>query len=100
MSGTLEGGRKARDKNYEQFGKDFYRNIGRKGGSAPTNKPKGFATNPELARTAGAKAGEKSRRGLTYMGEEGARRKYIDKNTGEVVLYQYDMQSQKYIRVN
>ena len=69
MSGTLEGGRKARDKNYEQFGKDFYRNIGRKGGSAPTNKPKGFATNPELARIAGAKGGSKSRRTGIKNGE-------------------------------
>ena len=69
MSGTLEGGRKARDKNYEQFGKDFYRNIGRKGGSAPTNKPKGFATNPALARVAGAKGGSKSRRTGIKNGE-------------------------------
>ena len=69
MSGTLEGGCKARDKNYKRFGKDFYRNIGRKGGSAPTSKPKGFAANPELARTAGAKGGSKSRRTGIKNGE-------------------------------
>lgn len=63
MSGTLEGGRKARDKNYKRYGENFYRNIGRKGGSAPTKKPKGFAANPELARIAGAKGGSISRRG-------------------------------------
>lgn len=69
MSGTLEGGRKARDKNYKRYGEDFYRNIGRKGGTAPTNKPKGFAANPELARTAGAKGGRKSRRTGIKNGE-------------------------------
>ena len=69
MSGTLEGGRKARDKNYKRYGEDFYRNIGRKGGSAPTNKPKGFATNPALARIAGAKGGSKSRRTGIKNGE-------------------------------
>ena len=69
MSGTLERGRKARDKNYKRYGEDFYRNIGRKGGTAPTNKPKGFAANPELARTAGAKGGRKSRRTGIKNGE-------------------------------
>ena len=62
MSGTLEGGRKARDANYKRFGKDFYRNIGRKGG-LKTGVIKGFAANPELARKAGAIGGRKSRRG-------------------------------------
>jgi len=32
MSGTLLGGRKARDTNYQNHGKDFYRRIGSKGG--------------------------------------------------------------------
>ena len=69
MSGTLEGGRKARDKNYKRYGEDFYRNIGRKGGSAPTEKPKGFAANPELARKAGAIGGRVSRRTGIKNGE-------------------------------
>jgi len=62
MSGTIAGGRKARDANYKRFGKDFYRNIGRKGG-LKTGVIKGFAANPELARKAGAIGGRKSRRG-------------------------------------
>lgn len=98
MAGTLAGGKKAAKTNILKYGKDFYARIGKKGGQ--NGHTGGFAANPALARIAGAKAGEKSRRGLTYIGEEGARRRYIDKNTGEVVLYQYDMQSQRYVRVN
>ena len=61
MSGTLAGGRKARDTNYKLHGKDFYRIIGRKGGR--NGHTGGFAANPELARIAGAKGGKISRRG-------------------------------------
>ena len=61
MSGTKIGGIKARETNYREHGKDFYRNIGKIGGS--NGHTGGFAANPELARTAGAKGGRKSRRG-------------------------------------
>ena len=37
--------------------------LGSIGGKTPTSKPKGFASNPELARIAGAKGGKISRRG-------------------------------------
>lgn len=43
MAGTQAGGRKARETNRQRHGEDFYNNIGAKGGSKPTNKPKGFA---------------------------------------------------------
>lgn len=33
MSGTLDGGRKARDTNKERHGADFYKKIGAKGGA-------------------------------------------------------------------
>lgn len=59
MAGTKAGGMKARDKNLAKD-PDFYRNIGRRGGSAKV--PKGFALNPELARTAAAKGGRISKR--------------------------------------
>lgn len=36
--------------------------IGAKGGSTPTKKPKGFAANPDLARTVGARGGRISKR--------------------------------------
>lgn len=53
---------KARNTTYEKHGKDFYRNIGRKGGSVIGAK-RGFASNPALASIAGAKGGRISRRG-------------------------------------
>lgn len=60
MSGTLEGGRKARDTNYKLHGKDFYKRIGAIGGR--NGHSGGFAANPELARMAGRKGGRISRR--------------------------------------
>lgn len=65
MAGTYEGGIKARETNYKNNGKDFYVNIGAIGGRktmAQGAKPKGFAANRELARTAGKKGGTISRR--------------------------------------
>lgn len=61
MAGTKEGGLSAAKTTKQRHGKDFYRNIGAKGGKK--SKGGGFATNPELARTAGAKGGRKSKRG-------------------------------------
>ena len=61
ISGTKVGGEKAREANYKRYGKDFYRNIGRIGGSNGSSG--GFAANPELARKAGALGGRKSKRG-------------------------------------
>ena len=61
VSGTLAGGRKARDTNYKLHGKDFYKRIGAIGGR--NGHTGGFAANPELAREAGRKGGKISRRG-------------------------------------
>lgn len=61
MSGTKQGGRKTATRMYEIYGSDYYRNIGRKGGR--NGHMKGFALNPELAKVAGRKGGQKSRRG-------------------------------------
>ena len=63
MSGTKAGGVKARETNYKIHGSDFYKRIGRMGGKAgdPTNK--GFASNIERARKAGAKGGKISKCG-------------------------------------
>ena len=61
MAGTKEGGMKAAAKNLLND-PDFYKKIGKKGGSAFTHYPKGFASNPELARIAGKKGGTISRR--------------------------------------
>ena len=61
MSGTREGGLKARETNRKKQGDDFYKRIGSKGGKWCGMK--GFALNPDLARNAGAKGGRISRRG-------------------------------------
>lgn len=70
MAGTLEGGKKACKTNLEKYGKDFYANIGRKGGK--NGHTGGFAsdkvgrdglTGYERARVAGKKGGEISKRG-------------------------------------
>lgn len=69
MSGTVEGGRKAYLTNIAKHGKDFYREIGRKGGfnghtgGLASNKigPDGL-TGYQRARIVGAKGGRISRR--------------------------------------
>lgn len=61
MAGTKEGGRKAAATNKKKYGKEFYTNIGRKGGK--NGHTGGFAANPELAKEAGRKGGKISKRG-------------------------------------
>ena len=68
MSGNRSGGLKAKQK-ILAMDKDFYRKIGRLGGSAETSEPKGFACNPERARIAGAKGGRISKRGKAKHAE-------------------------------
>ena len=64
MAGNIEGGKKAAATNKEKYGKDFYAEIGRKGGR--NGHTGGFAANPELARIAGRKGGRISKRGKAY----------------------------------
>ena len=61
MAGTLVGGKKAAATNKKLYGKDFYANIGRKGGK--NGHTGGFAADRERARRAGAIGGRKSKRG-------------------------------------
>ena len=61
MAGTKAGGFKAAQTNKIKYGRDFYAEIGRKGGR--NGHTGGFAANPELARIAGRKGGLKSKRG-------------------------------------
>ncbi len=69
MSGTISGGKKAAQSNMERHGKNFYKEIGSKGGKRSSTG--GFAsqkvgkdglTGLERARLAGAKGGRISRR--------------------------------------
>ena len=55
MSGTRAGGLKAAKTNKKKYGKDFYREMGRKGGK--NGHTGGFAANPALAAIAGRKGG-------------------------------------------
>ena len=70
MSGTLEGWRKAAATNKAKYGKEFYANIGRKGGHnghkggfAAETVGKDGLTGPERAKLAGRKGGTISKRG-------------------------------------
>ena len=87
MSGTISGGKKAAQKNKELHGKDFYKEIGRKGGQAKI--PKGFALNPKLARQAGRKGGLTSSKAPTLTLEE-RRREIAEllKNEEEMEAYE------------
>ena len=61
MAGTISGGLKAAKTNKERYGKDYYAEMGRKGGM--NGHKGGFAANHALARLAGAKGGRSSKRG-------------------------------------
>lgn len=61
MAGTKEGGLKARNTNYKEHGKDFYKRIGAIGGR--NSRSGGFAANRELASRAGRIGGMRSKRG-------------------------------------
>lgn len=68
MAGTVSGGKAAAKKNLEND-PDFYRKIAKKAQESYKKKqalgiakPRGFAANRELARSAGAKGGTISRR--------------------------------------
>ena len=62
MAGNKAGGTKAAATNIKKYGKDFYKRIGRKGGS--NGNTGGFASSTELAKRAGKKGGENSRRSI------------------------------------
>lgn len=61
MAGTKEGARKAAETIKARHGSDFYKEIGRMGGQK--GHTGGFASNPALAKIAGAKGGRISKRG-------------------------------------
>lgn len=62
MGGTRAGGLKAAQKNKELYGKDFYKNLGKIGGSRSHQATRFFALHPDIAKTAGAKGGKTSTR--------------------------------------
>lgn len=66
MAGNKSGGAKAAATNKLKYGEDFYDRIGRIGGRNGTTG--GFAANRELARIAGKKGGQISRRSPAKKG--------------------------------
>lgn len=89
MAGTRAGGLKAAQKNLERD-PDFYKRIGHKGGTAFSDKLKGFATNPQLAKEVGRKIGVRTRRGFKWLGDIDSRHgKYINLKTGEESIKEY-----------
>lgn len=70
MSGNRKGGIKAAKTNKEKYGDNFYKEIGRKGGSKSHPETRPFAANPELARIAGQKGGQTSKRGPSKARKE------------------------------
>ena len=60
MPGTIAGGRKAAKTNKVRYGENFYEMIGAAGGKV--SRGGGFAANRELAKIAGRKGGQRSRR--------------------------------------
>lgn len=67
MSGTVRGGLATAKKNKSLYGEDFYKRIGKIGGSKPHTRPKGFAYAKahglDWAVTAGRKGGSTGKRG-------------------------------------
>ena len=89
MGGTHAGGIAARDTNYERYGRDFFRNIGRRGGRL--GRGGGFAANPALAKIAGGRGGRNSRKGLRMVEElSDGRVRYIVKKTGEEITLKHE----------
>ena len=65
MAGTSLGGKRAAQTNKDRHGEDFYQRIGKLSNDSwekNGRKPRGFAANPELAKSAGRKGGAISRR--------------------------------------
>lgn len=60
MPGTVSGGKSAAETNKKLYGDDFYKKIGAKGGK--NGHTGGFFADRELARIAGAKGGQISKR--------------------------------------
>lgn len=64
MSGTLKGGIKARDKNLAS-NPDFYKKIGKMGGSVSHRESRYFYMHPEIAAVVGSRGGVISKREWT-----------------------------------
>lgn len=62
VAGTKAGGLKAAQSNKKKYGKDYYTNLGKRGGSAAHPMGRGFQLSDKAAE-AGRKGGKISKRG-------------------------------------
>ena len=69
-------GKKTAAKAYAKYGDDYYKEIGRAGGLY--KGVKGFATDPELARLAGAVGGKIGKRGKDTKPRKKRQKKVLD----------------------
>lgn len=65
MAGTKAGSLKAKQTIYKKYGKDFYANIGRKGGA--NGRTGGFYGDPARARALGRIGGSRSKRKIASL---------------------------------
>ena len=79
----------------EEAVRRHFKEMGRKGGLKTCRK--GFATDPNKARRAGAAGGAKSIRGCQFIREDEYTRWYKRRDTGEIVKYVYDITKDKYV---
>lgn len=90
MAGNKAGGLKAAATNKKLYGEDFYKRLGHRGGSAWSDKPRGFAANPKLAQEVGRKIGLRTRKGYKWLGDvDSWHGRYKDKKTGEITVIKY-----------
>lgn len=67
MSGTTEGGCKTAKTIKEKYGEDYYKELGRKGGSVHRPETRWFNNHRDLASKCGTKGGHISKRGKAKL---------------------------------
>ena len=69
---------------------DFFREIGHKGGTTESDKPKGFAADHGRASWAGRKGGLRTKRGYSWIEDvDEWHGRYINQTTGEKEVLKY-----------
>lgn len=88
---TKEGSKKAMETIYKRYGKDHFREIGRRGGKKSIGG--GFADGEigrAIAKTAGSIGGKKSKHGYKLLEDLGDKGRYLNKKTNEEVVLYYE----------
>ena len=88
MSGSVKGGKLAAKTNKKRYGRNFYAEIGAKGGK--NSNTGGTYGRPEFASRIGSIGGRRSKRGYRLIKESEDGLHYIDNATGMVVVFKHD----------